>query len=285
MAVFWYNTVMYRRLIGLVLLLSSLLPLGAHALEAYDTSLIYRNLQIISNHVNNIRDSDGLESIMAKGKDGLLGDINKKVANKTVRFTEKVVTITEIDKDRVRVEGTFEAEGNDGKKAWKNDGRNYFVFERKDNKWLLADTDFYRAFEVDKKSGGGNWLQTLLWLLALAGLVSLWFGVLKPSQRKAISRRVWLAIAAIWAFVARLVRNTLHKRKQKKQANREAEPEIIEETPMDYEEPMESAAPSPHVVVEEPDVPVHHFQTDERTLDLRRQAENKLDHNLDEEKD
>jgi hypothetical protein len=48
---------------------------------------------------------------------------------------------------------------------------------------------------------------------------------------------------------------------------------------------MESAAPSPHVVVEEPDVPVHHFQTDERTLDLRRQAENKLDHNLDEEKD
>jgi hypothetical protein len=207
---------MIKRCIGFLLTLTLFLPLSARALEAFDTSLLYRNLQIITNHVNNVRDSDSLESIMAPGKDSLLGEINKRVANKTVRFTENVQVITEVEKDKkVRLEGTFEAEGNDGQDNWKNAGRNYFTFEKKDGKWLLVDTDFYKALGVNG-GGGVDWGALLPWLLLLAVLTSVWFFVLKTSQRKAISRRTWLIIAAIWRFVARMIRGGLQKRAERK---------------------------------------------------------------------
>lgn len=276
---------MYKRIIAFVLLLILALPVSTYALEAYDAALIYRNLQIISNHVNGVPDSDSLETIMAPGKDELLGEINKKVANNTVCFNETVVTITEVGKDEVRVEGTFKADGNDGVKNWKNDGRNYFGFKKSNNKWLLTDTDFHKALGVNKSANALSWFSLLPWLLLLVVLTGVWLFILNPAQRKAVSRRVWLIIAAIWRFCARLIRGLLARRAERKERKRVAEPEIVEETPMEFEEAdeiIESAAPSPHHLEKESEVRVHHFQEDGTAMPER---ENKLEHKSDEKID
>lgn len=120
------------------------------ALSAYDSSLIYRQLQIISNHVNNIRDSDTIDKVIAPGHENLLKAIDQKVSGKMVQFTENVSQLVDIGNNQVKVIGTFSAEGKDGTRTWKNSGNDFFVFQNINQKWLLVDTDFYKPIGKDK---------------------------------------------------------------------------------------------------------------------------------------
>ncbi len=281
-------------LIFLSFLLGLLLPLSANALEAYDTALLYRRLQIISNQVNNVPDSDNIASMMAPNHDSLLKDIDTRVVGKTIHFNEDVGTITEVNKTQVRIEGKFEASGTDNGRSWSNAGRNFFTFNKVGDRWLLADTDFYKALGVNQ--GGGGWFNPWLLLFILVLLGGLWLFVLNDGQRQLLKRlgaRVVHLLARLGRWLVRLVQGKWQTRRERKQALKAAEPEIIEETPMAYEQadeeaPIESAAPAPHhreaepvEAVDEPVVEVHHYQEDAPD----HEEKSKLDHNLGEEKD
>jgi hypothetical protein len=291
---------MFKRWLAILVFIGCLAPTAARALEDFDTLLLYRQLQIITNHVNKIHDSDNLDSVVAPGHSELIKNIDQKLTGQTVRFAEHVGSITEVSSTKVRIEGNFDASGDQGSTHWTSSGRNFFNFEKQGSKWLLTDTDFYKALGG---SSGGGWWGNWPWFLALAVLIGLWFYVLSAEQRRAISRQLWRIIAAIWSWSVRQIRQRRQARGEQRAARNAAEPVIVEETSMPYEEleePLESAAPSPHGLVHKPDpeekkgddpeppqFKVHHFQDHdpEPKLGHPTESKNQLEHNLDEEKD
>lgn len=178
-----------KRLLVYALLLAW--PGMANALTAEDASLVFRRVQIISNHINNIRDSDKMADIVASNA-GHLKDVRSKIQAKSITFSQTVTNLNQLKPDRVKVEGTFTVGYVlEGKTITRN-GSDYFIFQKQDNRWQLAETNVVAqvnmaaagALADGSKASGSKAVWWLVVLAAAAAVVFLWRkGLLKRPSR------------------------------------------------------------------------------------------------------
>lgn len=150
------------------LVLALLVPLGARAaITAYDASLIYRQLQILSNHINNIRDTDGPDKLVDDKHQAVIKDIDSHLHGRVVRFDQEVIGLFQTKPGELKVTVQVEDEVNDGKHSWKRKGQAEYVFAQQGNRWLIQSTNVAGLLDPPPISAA-DWLLRLL-LLALGG--------------------------------------------------------------------------------------------------------------------
>lgn len=244
----------------------ALVPAVAGAVTAYDTSLLFRQLQIISNHVNNIRDSDSINSVVSPKNTGLIKSIDSHVVGKTVQFSQNVTKIEDVSADSVRISGTFTAQGQDGKRSWKNQGKDFYVFARDKQtaKWFLTDTDFYQRIGVDSQASKQAATTTWIVIIILAGLALLGWRFREPLQP-------WVKRLSAMRFG-----RPPRRHHPPRIVQRSVEPEHEPVAPVHHPpaEPAPAAEPLEHRQIT-PDLPVRPVAPPDpaRTIDLRQHQE------------
>lgn len=115
-----------------------------------------------------------------------------------------------IDANHIKVEAKFAASGV----GWKASGLStYFVFEKQDNQWLIADTDFYKKLGFDYVVG------VLKWVFIIAGPIFLfmfifWLWMLIDClKREFKDKALWVVLLFVFNFIAALLYYFIIKRK------------------------------------------------------------------------
>lgn len=144
-------------------------------------------------------------------------EIQKNIEGKHIAFQQNIESINEISQGKIRVEGTFLAEGG----QWNIPGfSDYFVFEKRGKKWYLLESDFAQKLDskIALKMAFGNiahFLPALLLIFFCAFLFWI-FMIVDILKRPIKNKTIWLLIIIVFNFSGALTYFLTVRRKHKK---------------------------------------------------------------------
>jgi hypothetical protein len=112
------------------------------ALTEPDENELRAKISLIEEAVNS-SDLDAFEQLLSSNASA---DISEKLANdlanSSITYYQTISSIDELSDTKVRIKGSFSAQGAGGNGSWEINGMsNYFEFEKTDSGWLLVQTN------------------------------------------------------------------------------------------------------------------------------------------------
>lgn len=195
-----------KKTLILCIMLCVLVPSAFAEVSSADKKELQDQVYQIADALND-RNIEGITALLSpNARPGLREEIEASLGGKYIRFSQSITGYEELSNSKVKVTGRYSAAGQ----GWSINGlSNYYIFEKVNNSWLLADTDFHQKVGSDYVFDvAGKIMMIVLPLAIIFGIVfgGFWLWMLVDALSRTYENKVaWAVVVFVLGFVGAVV--------------------------------------------------------------------------------